>query len=155
MIIASVCFGCNNNIHRTPYTIDAFQPYDRQRDCASLKREISYYHKKIVMKINEVESRTGKNITLGLTIPFTLGLTAFFMDSSKAETTELESYKMRLENLQLIALDKKCIITPVKFIGYSSKKDMQALKDERRQYIIDNMDKPVSEEDMDIIFNTK
>lgn len=76
--------------------------------------EVSYYHNKINEKNGEVNDRTGKNVALGVTGAFFI-VPLFFMDLSGAEKTELESYKMRIERLQLVALEKKCSFTPVKF----------------------------------------
>jgi len=152
ILIASFCISCT--IHRTPYTINAFQPDDRQRDCESLKNEVSYYYKKIDNKIKEVNARTGKNIAFGISGAILI-LPWFFMDTSKAETTELESYKMRIEHLQLVALDKECTFTTIKFINYMDYSDSESLRKSRWQYIMENMDKPVSKEDLEIILNSK
>ncbi|MGD9807753.1 MAG: hypothetical protein AB7E76_08070 [Deferribacterales bacterium] len=111
LVIVSFCFSCAK---RQPNTIMAYQPGDENRSCQSILSEISYYHNKINEKSGEVNSRTGKNVALGVTGAFLI-VPLFFMDLSGAEKTELESYKMRIERLQLIAMEKSCSFTPIKF----------------------------------------
>ncbi|TCK58430.1 hypothetical protein [Seleniivibrio woodruffii] len=111
MLLALMCASCAK---REPHTIMAYQPGDENRSCDSLLSEVSYYHNKINEKNGEVNDRTGKNVALGVTGAFLI-VPLFFMDLSGAEKTELESYKMRIERLQLVALEKKCSFTPVKF----------------------------------------
>jgi hypothetical protein len=107
---SDVCQLCKRKSH----TIMAYQPGDENRSCDSLLSEVSYCHNKINEKNGEVNDRTGKNVALGVTGAFPI-VPMFFMDLSGAEKTELESYKMRIERIQLVALEKKCSFTPVKF----------------------------------------
>jgi hypothetical protein len=111
LVIASFCFSCAK---RQAHTVMAYQPGDENRSCQSILSETSYYHNKINEKVGEVNSRTGKNVALGVTGAFLI-VPLFFMDLSGAEKTELKSYKMRIERLQLIAMEKSCSFTPIKF----------------------------------------
>ncbi|PLX67383.1 MAG: hypothetical protein C0602_10705 [Denitrovibrio sp.] len=116
-LVVSLFISCAK---RVPHTVQAYQPGDEARKCSSLLSEVSYYHNKISGKMGEVNSRTGKNAALGVAGVFLI-VPWFFMDMSGAEKTELESYKMRIDRLQLIAMDKECNFTPVKFENIEEK----------------------------------
>ena len=87
-------------------TIPQSQYGDRDMSCRGLEQELSNVQEMIQNKIPQTD-KTLKNVLLGTAgwffiVPF------FFMDLSKVEQVELESYRARYNHLQIVAADKDC-----------------------------------------------
>jgi len=108
LIVMMLSLSCTK---REPIIISTYQADDSSKSCLNLQSEILYYKTKIDQKITEVNNKTGQNLALGISGAFLI-VPWFFMDLSGAERTELESYKMRVERLQVIALDASCNLLP-------------------------------------------
>ncbi|MDB6096048.1 MAG: uncharacterized protein JWM09_326 [Francisellaceae bacterium] len=91
---------------RTANPVIINQPGDFERNCSYLMSEMS----EIQMNINRLlpkESKTGKNVALGVTGAFFI-VPLFFMDFSDAEKIEIEAYRSRYNHLARIYNDKRC-----------------------------------------------
>lgn len=103
--IIIICFlaGCAG---RTPRPINTMNPDDRTKSCEILQNEIVMINNEISRLTPEAD-KTAYNVGLGIAGWFLI-IPWFFMDLKNAEKHELEAYRQRLNNLNLIYMNRKC-----------------------------------------------
>ena len=101
--------GCAGRAAR-PVATD--QVGDGQRSCAAIELEMGQIQSEIQRLVPESD-KTGKNVGLGVSGFFLLGIPWLFMDLSDAEKAEVAAYQQRYNKLQVLATQKKCAFLQV------------------------------------------
>lgn len=108
-ISSILLIGCGGRAAR-PVAQD--QVGDAQRSCAAIELEMGQIQSEIQKLVPESD-KTGKNVGLGVSGFFLLGIPWLFMDLSDAEKAEMSAYQQRYNKLQVLATQKKCAFLQV------------------------------------------
>lgn len=103
ILIICLIAGCAG---RTPRPVNAMNVDDKEKSCEVLHNEIVMANNEITRLTPEAD-KTAYNVGLGIAGWFLL-IPWFFMDLKNAEKHELEAYRQRLNNLNLLYMNKKC-----------------------------------------------
>lgn len=91
---------------RAPRPVDAMKVTDKEMSCEQIQNELLLANNEI-SRLSVDADKTAKNVALGVAGWFLI-IPWFFMDLKNAEKQELEAYRQRLNNLNLLYMNKKC-----------------------------------------------
>lgn len=91
---------------RNPRPVDAMKVTDKEMTCEQIQNELLLANNEI-SRLSVDADKTAKNVALGVAGWFLI-IPWFFMDLKNAEKTEMEAYRQRLNNLNLLYMNKKC-----------------------------------------------
>lgn len=91
---------------RNPRPVDAMKVTDKEMTCEQIQNELLLANNEI-SRLSVDADKTAKNVALGVAGWFLL-IPWFFMDLKNAEKTEMEAYRQRANNLNLLYMNKKC-----------------------------------------------
>lgn len=103
MIMIALITACAG---RTPRPVDAMKVTDKEMTCEQIQNELLLANNEI-SRLSVDADKTAKNVALGVAGWFLI-IPWFFMDLKNAEKTEMEAYRQRLNNLNLLYMNKKC-----------------------------------------------
>lgn len=104
IMLMSGCAG----IGRTPDLMPTTKYTDSNLTCEMIEGEVKDLNKKTKEKIQARKNKGNANTILGVTGALFFWPALFFMDLSKTEMAELQSYESRYDALTYIHTEKKC-----------------------------------------------
>lgn len=91
---------------RNPRPVDAMKVTDKEMTCEQIQNELLLANNEII-RLSVDADKTAKNVALGVAGWFLI-IPWFFMDLKNAEKAEMEAYRQRLNNLNLLYMNKRC-----------------------------------------------
>jgi hypothetical protein len=91
---------------RNPRPVDTMKVTDKEMTCEQIQNELLLANNEI-SRLSVDADKTAKNVALGVAGWFLI-IPWFFMDLKNAEKAEMEAYRQRLNNLNLLYMNKRC-----------------------------------------------